>query len=95
MAATAAAALLHRGGLRVDAASAAAPVVGREWSSSTVRDLQGLEEKQPSRVVSAEGHSGALVFTFHNHLTTGDFSDIKRHQFYVLISAHCLHRTKN
>lgn len=42
MAATATAALLHRGGLSVDAASAAAPVVSREWGSSTVRDLQGL-----------------------------------------------------
>lgn len=53
MAAAAAAALLHRGGLRVDASSAAAPVVSREGGSPTIRDVQRLEEQQPPQSVTA------------------------------------------
>lgn len=48
MTAAAAAALLHRGRLRVDASSAAAPVVSREGGSATIGDVQRLEEQQPS-----------------------------------------------
>lgn len=48
MAAAAAAALLHRRGLCVDAASAAAPVVSREGGSPAIRDVQRLEEQQPA-----------------------------------------------
>lgn len=48
MAAAATAALLHGGGLRVDAAGAAAPVVSGERGPSAVWDLQRLEEKPPS-----------------------------------------------
>lgn len=47
MAAAAAAALLDRGGLSVDAARAAAPVVGRQRGSPTVRYIQWLEEEPP------------------------------------------------
>ena len=59
MAAAAAAALLHRGGLGVDASRAAAPVVSGQGGSPAVRDVQRLEEQQPAE-------SGA-AHTLHPH----------------------------
>lgn len=53
MTAAAAAALLDRGGLSVDAASAAAPVVSRQWGSPTVRYIQWLEEESPLNMRTA------------------------------------------
>lgn len=50
MAAAAAAALLHRRGLSVDASCAAAAVVSRQRSPSAVGDVQRLQERQAGQV---------------------------------------------
>lgn len=66
MTAAAAAALLDRGGLSVDAASAAAPVVGRQWGSPTVRYIQWLQEEPPLNTRTAahtsESHREHVAF---------------------------------